>query len=75
MKSQDWMMPRRWMMPDLFTGDTQDSNLISLKDDDSKMEISLNTSGYKPNELRVNVVDDEISIEGRHEEKSEEGRS
>jgi len=75
MKSQDWMMPRRWMMPDLFTGDTQDSNLISLKDDDSKMEISLNTSGYKPNELRVNVVDDEISIEGRHEEKSEGGHT
>merc|ERR1712013_41803 len=45
------------------------------KDDDSKMEISLNTSGYKPSELRVNVVDDEISIEGRHEERSEGGQT
>jgi len=75
MKSRDWVMPRQWMMPDKEICDTQDSNLISLKDDDSKMEISLNTSGYKPSELRVNVVDDEISIEGRHEERSEGGQT
>ena len=75
LKSRDWVMPRQWMMPDKEICDTQDSNLISLKDDDSKMEISLNTSGYKPSELRVNVVDDEISIEGRHEERSEGGQT
>merc|ERR1711970_1358733 len=69
------------MMPKVFEDnltsllDTKDSNLISLKDDDTKMEISLNTSGYKPSELRVNVVDDEISIDGRHEEKSEGGHT
>merc|ERR1712128_162877 len=39
------------------------------------MEISLNTSGYKPSELTVNVADGEISIEGKHEEKSEEGHT
>jgi len=75
LKSRDWVMPRQWMMPDKEICDTQDSNLISLKDDDIKMEISLNTSGYKPSELRVNVVDDEISIEGRHEERSEGGQT
>merc|ERR1712002_758565 len=37
------------------------------------MEISLNTSGYKPSELKGNVADGEISVEGKHEEKSEDG--
>merc|ERR1719186_899401 len=55
--------------------DMKDSNLISMKNDDSKMEISLNTAGYKPSELKVNVADGEISIEGKHEEKSEEGQT
>merc|ERR1711892_23546 len=77
--SRNWMLPRKWMMPNLFEDnfssmlDMKDSNLISMKNDDSKMEISLNTAGYKPSELKVNVADGEISIEGKHEEKSEEG--
>merc|ERR1712142_1195112 len=75
------LMPRNWMMPKLFDDnlssmmEMKDSNLLSMKNDDSKMEISLNTSGYKPSELKVNVADGEISIEGKHEEKSEEGHT
>merc|ERR1712098_775956 len=74
MMSRDLMMPKRWMMPSMFD-DNQDTNLISMKNDDTKMEISLNTTGYKPSELTVNVVDNEITIEGRHEEKSEAGHT
>merc|ERR1719309_1419106 len=72
-----WMMPRNWMMPRLFDEnfnsllDRKDSNLISMKNDDRKKEISLNTTGYKPSELKVNVADGELTIEGKHEEKSE----
>jgi len=75
------LMPRNWMMPKLFDDnlssmmEMKDSNLLSMKNDDTKMEISLNTSGYKPSELKVNVADGEISIEGKHEEKSEEGHT
>ena len=75
------LMPRQWMMPKLFDDnfgsklEMKDSNLISMKNDDTKMEISLNTAGYKPSELTVNVSDGEISIEGKHEEKSEEGHT
>jgi len=75
------LMPRNWMMPKLFDDnlssmmEMKDSNLLSMKNDDAKMEISLNTSGYKPSELKVNVADGEISIEGKHEEKSEEGHT
>merc|ERR1712083_595840 len=76
-----WMMPRSWMMPRLFDEnfnslpDKKDSNLISIKNDDRKMEISLNTTGYKPSELKVNVSDGELTIEGKHEEKSEVGHT
>eukprot|EP00092_Neocalanus_flemingeri_P094321 GFUD01119922.1.p1 GENE.GFUD01119922.1~~GFUD01119922.1.p1 ORF type:complete len:418 (-),score=141.57 GFUD01119922.1:51-1304(-) len=79
--TRNWMLPRKWMLPKLFEDDfsslldMKDSNLISLKNDDSKMEISLNTAGYKPSELKVNVADGEMSIEGKHEEKSEEGHT
>merc|ERR1712012_738826 len=52
-----------------------DSGVINIKNDDSRMEISLNTSGYKPSELSVNVRDGELIIEGRHEEKSESGET
>jgi len=75
------LMPRQWMMPKLFDDnlsslvEMKDSNLLSMKNDETKMEISLNTSGYKPSELKVNVSDGEISIEGKHEEKSEEGHT
>merc|ERR1712123_470530 len=75
------LMPRNWMMPKLFDEKTtslvemKDSNLISMKNDETKMEISLNTSGYKPSELTVNVAGGEITIEGKHEEKSEEGHT
>merc|ERR1712209_191328 len=39
------------------------------------MEISLNTSGYKPGELSVNVTDGQLIIEGKHEEKTESGHT
>merc|ERR1712142_844223 len=76
-----WMMPRNWMMPKLFDEnfnsllDMKDSSLISMKNDEKKMEISLNTTGYKPSELKVNVADGELTIEGKHEEKSEAGHT
>merc|ERR1712018_904549 len=46
-----------------------------MTEDDSKMEISLNTSGYSPSELKVNVADDVLIIEGKHEEKTQEGHT
>merc|ERR1711976_424174 len=52
-----------------------DSGIINIKEDETKMEISLNTSGYSPSELTVNVKDDVLIIEGKHEEKSESGHT
>merc|ERR1712027_115415 len=73
-----WMLPRKWMMSSflddkMFNND--DSGVINIKEDETKMEISLNTSGYSPSELTVNVKDDVLVIEGKHEEKSESGHT
>merc|ERR1712062_369885 len=75
-----WMFPRRWMLPslenefkdmDLFKD--KDSEVIRVKNDDKKMEISLDTSQYRPDELNVSVANGAITVEGKHEEKSESG--
>jgi len=77
--SNKWLLPRKWMMPKLFdekfpSFDMGDSNLISMKDEENKMELSLNTSGYKPDELKVQVKEGVLKVEGKHEEKSEDGQ-
>jgi len=72
-----WMMPRKWMLPSLNDEKffKSDNGVINMTEDDNKMEISLNTSGYSPSELSVNVADDVLIIEGKHEEKTQEGHS
>ena len=75
-----WMFPRRWMLPslknefadmNLFSG--KDSEVIRVKQDDNKMEVSLDTSQYRPDELSVSVSEGTVSVEGKHEEKAEDG--
>merc|ERR1711915_440959 len=75
-----WMFPRRWMLPSLKNefGDMnlfkeKDSEVIRVKDDDKKMEVSLDTSQYRPDELNVSVADGAVTIQGKHEEKAEDG--
>ena len=80
---KDWMMPfpRRWMMPSSFFKDfkdmdvfqSKDSEVIRVKEDDAKMEVSLDTSQYRPDELNVSVSGGVVTIEGKHEEKAEDG--
>merc|ERR1719264_1229257 len=72
-----WLVPRTWMLPSLLDSDKMtkmtDSSVLSYSDSETKLEISLNTSGYKAEETRVNINGDELCVEGRHEEKSEAG--
>ena len=37
------------------------------------MEVSLDTSGYRPDELSVSVSGGVVTVEGKHEEKAEDG--
>jgi HSP20 family molecular chaperone IbpA len=77
---EGWMFPRRWMLPsisaplkqmDLFS--SKDSELIRTKEDEKKMEVSLDTAQYRPDELKITVEGGVVSVEGRHEEKAEDG--
>jgi len=48
--------------------------VIKLKEDDSKFEVTLDCTGYRPEELKVTTLPDNcILIEGKHEEKCEGG--
>merc|ERR1719193_839943 len=75
-----WMFPRRWMLPslknefkDMNLFQSKDSEVIRVKEDDKKMEVSLDTSQYRPDELSVSVAGGAITVEGKHEEKAEDG--
>merc|ERR1712038_1576878 len=74
-----WMFPRRWMLPALNTDlpsnmdifkDKKDNEVIRVKEDEDKMEVSLDTSQYRPDELKVCVNDGVLVVEGKHEEKA-----
>lgn len=77
---EGWMFPRRWMLPslnaplkDLDLFKTKDSEVIRVKEDATRMEVSLDTAQYRPDELKVTVEEGVVCVEGRHEEKAEDG--
>merc|ERR1712168_1300675 len=69
-----------WIFPEMFgkhsgpVFSSKDSNQIRIVDDETKLEISLDTTGYKPDELKVSAGQGMICVEGKHEEKSEAGQ-
>lgn len=75
-----WVFPRRLMrLPSLFNEErtkdlvVKDDQTIKVRDDEKVFEVSLDTHNYRPDEIKVNVVDKVLSVEGKHEEKSEDG--
>merc|ERR1712173_460834 len=52
---------------------TKDNEVIRVKEDDAKMEVSLDTSQYRPDELKVSIDKGVVTVEGQHEEKAEDG--
>merc|ERR1712221_30561 len=50
-----------------------DNGVIRVKEDEKKMEVSLDTSQYRPDELKVSVDKGVVTVEGKHEEKAEDG--
>merc|ERR1711988_1848674 len=61
-----WMFPRRWMLPALNTDFPTSLDLFKTKD-------SEDTRQYRPDELKVSVSDGVLLVEGKHEEKAEDG--
>merc|ERR1712018_630382 len=71
---------RRWLMPKDFFQDPDfklvlpqlKDQVLKVTDNDKKFEISVDTHGFKPEELNVKVKDQVVTIEAKHEEKKEE---
>merc|ERR1712107_486894 len=72
--NDDWMVPMRNL-------DNQFKEFRSLfnkeeakvEDDNTRMEVRIDASEYKPEELKVSVQSGRLIVEGRHEEKKEDG--
>merc|ERR1712107_863307 len=45
----------------------KDSLMLGLQEEKDKMEVTLDTSGYKPDELKVEIKGGELCVEGKHE--------
>ena len=83
MAERPWFMPpRRWTGANLgFDGDLakpidRANQLMRVKEDETKFEVSLDTHEFRPDELKVDVKDNNVlTVEGKHEEKSEDGTS
>lgn len=51
-----------------------DDQLIKLRDDENCFQLSVDAHSYKPDQIKVTVEGaDKLKIEGKHEEKSEDG--
>ena len=71
-----WMMPsRRQMLQNPFKEFKSIFNEEETKvnEDDAKMEVRIDASEYKPEELKVSVQSGRLLVEGKHEEKKEDG--
>merc|ERR1711860_262422 len=79
-----WFSPIKLVkFPSLFGDDGKhdrlsffkEENVIKIKDDDKAFEITMDTSQYRPDELNVNVIGNNLSVEAKHTEQSEDGRN
>merc|ERR1712038_1569188 len=77
---QGWpWLPKQWMLPQLLKDsdfhlpEMKDSLMMGLQEEKDKMEVTLDTSGYKPDELKVEIKGGELCVEGKHEERSQSG--
>ncbi len=80
-----FLFPRRWMLPrflsrdeseklfpsEFFDLNKKEEQVLRVKDDDSKFELSLDTHEYRPDELKVNVEGNVLSVDAKHEEKGD----
>jgi len=70
-----------WAIPDSASsslsgliGPSRHDEVMKVKTDDTKFEVTLDVSEYKPEELKVTTVNNVLSIEGKHEAHSEDSK-
>ena len=66
-------------LPSIFNEETskdmfKDEQQITVKDDDKNFQISLDTSSYRPDEIKIDInANNVLTVEAKHEEKSDDG--
>merc|ERR1711963_941829 len=72
---------RRWFFPDNFLDEDfkllpqLKDEILKVTDNDNKFEVSLDTHGFKPEDLQIKIKDNVINIEAKHEEKKSDDNS
>ena len=66
-----WMIPSRNPFKEFQSMFNEEQTKVD--EDDVKMELRINASDYKPEELKVSVQSGRLLVEGKHEEKKEDG--
>merc|ERR1711910_180373 len=72
--SSNWTNPSSFDSHFNSVMNNSDNCVIRHMEDDTKMEVQLDTVGYKPDELKVEVDNGVVRVEGRHQEKSQSGQ-
>merc|ERR1712018_71493 len=67
-----WMIPSRSQNP-FKEFQTMFNEGTKVDEDETKMEVRINASEYKPEELKVSVQSGRLLVEGKHEDKREDG--
>ena len=65
---EDFFSDSFWNEPEM----TQSENRVEVTEDDEKFEFTFAIDDYKPQELKVSVLDDVLQIEGRHMDQMDE---
>merc|ERR1711971_1015082 len=60
---------------DTFKSMFNEEKEAEVDEDETKMEVRINASEYKPEELKVSVQSGRLLVEGKHEETKEDGSS
>merc|ERR1712213_82533 len=68
-----WMIPSRSQNTFKEFKSMFNQDETKVEEDETKMEVKINASEYKPEELKVSVQSGQLLIEGKHEEKKEDG--
>merc|ERR1712213_195856 len=68
-----WMIPSRSQNTFKEFKSMFNQDETKVEEDETKMEVNINASEYKPEELKVSVRSGQLLVEGKHEEKKEDG--
>jgi HSP20 family molecular chaperone IbpA len=77
-KGGSLIFPRKWMLPGLQTSNSlvedldlfkeKDPEVVRVKQEPDRMEVTLDTAQYRPDELEVNVEGGQLTVAGSHRE-------